>query len=50
MTELNEKLKEETYQREKEQEAKATLEKELTAFLRQVETGRADAMIEFKAS
>ena len=31
--ELNEKLKEKTHQREKEQEAKASLEKELTTFL-----------------
>ena len=31
--ELNEKLKEKTHQREKEQEAKASLEKELTALL-----------------
>ena len=48
--ELNEKLKEETRQREKEHEAKATLKKELTAFLGQVETTRGDAVIEFKAS
>ena len=45
--ELNEKLKEETRQRVKEQEAKASLEKELTTLLKQV---RADAVIEFKAS
>ena len=34
VTELNEKLKEKTHQREKEKEAKATLEKELTALCR----------------
>ncbi|KAK9994149.1 hypothetical protein SO802_023852 [Lithocarpus litseifolius] len=50
VTELNEKLKEETCHREKEQEAKATLEKELTALLEQVETAKVDAMNEFKAS
>ena len=32
----------------KEQEAKASLEKELTALLKQVEMARADAMIEFR--
>ena len=47
---LNEKLKEETHQREKEKEAKVSLGKELTTLLGQVETARADAMIEFKAS
>ena len=50
VAELNEKLKEKTRQWVKEQEAKASLEKELTAFLKQVEMARADAMIEFKAS
>ena len=50
VTELNEKLKEKTRQWVKEQEAKASLEKELTALLKQVEMARADAMIEFKAS
>ena len=35
--ELTKKLKEEARQREKEQEAKATLEKELTALCEQVE-------------
>ena len=50
VTELTEMLIEETRQREEEQEAKATLEKELTALLRQVETARADAVTEFKAS
>ena len=50
MTELNEKLKEETCQQEKEQEAKATLEKALTALLGQVERTRANAVTEFKAS
>ena len=46
---MNEKLKEETRQKE-EQEAKATLEKELTALLRQVEMTMVDAVTEFKAS
>ena len=50
VTDLNEKLKEETRQREKEQEAKVTLKKELTALCGQVKTARADAVIEFKAS
>ena len=50
MTELTEKLKKETHQRKKEQKAKVTLEKELKAFCMQVETTRADAIIEFKAS
>ena len=50
VTELTEMLIEETRQREEEQEAKATLEKELTALLRQVETARADAVTKFKAS
>ena len=48
--ELTEKLKEEGAKREKEQKAKATLEKELTALLGQVETTRVDAITEFKAS
>ena len=48
--ELNEKLKEETHQREKEQEVKASSEKELTALLGQVETAKADAVAEFMAS
>ena len=47
---MNEKLKEETRQQEKEQEAKATLEKKLTALCGQVEMVRADAVIKFKAS
>ena len=42
VTELKEKLKKEASQRKKEQEAKATVEKELTALLRQVETVKAD--------
>ena len=50
VTELTEKLKKETHQRKKEQKAKVTLEKELKAFCMQVETARADAIIEFKAS
>lgn len=48
--ELNEKLKEETRQWEKEQEAKVTLEKELTALCRQVKTAKADAVTDLKAS
>ena len=48
--ELNGKLKEETRQWEKEQKVKASLEKELTALLGQVETARADAVVEFKTS
>ena len=48
--ELNEKLKEETHQREKEEEAKVTLEKKLTALLEQVETARADTVTEFSLS
>ena len=47
---MNEKLKEETHQQEKKQEAKASLEKKLTALLKQVEMARADVVIEFKAS
>lgn len=50
VTELNEKLKEETRQGEKKQEIKATLEKELTALCEQVETARAGIVTEFKAS
>ena len=48
--ELNEKLKEEGHQKEKEQEAKVTLKKKLTALLGQVETVRVDAVTEFTAS
>ena len=47
--ELTEKLREETHQQEEERETKATLEKELMAFLKQVEMAKADAAIEFKA-
>ena len=47
---MNEKLKEETHQQEKKQEAKASLEKELMALLGQVETARANVVTEFKAS
>ena len=47
---MNEKLKEETYQQEKKQEAKASLEKELTALLKQMETARANTVTELKAS
>ena len=42
--ELNEKLKDETRQKEKEQEAKATLEKELMALYGPAEMARADAI------
>ena len=48
--ELRKKLEEEGSQKKKEQEAEATIEKKLTALLGQVETARADAMKEFKAS
>ena len=48
--ELREKLEEEGCQKKKEQEAKATVEKELTALLGQVEMARVDAVKEFKAS
>ena len=47
--ELTEKLREETHQQEEEQKAKATLEKELIAFLGQMEMAKADTAIEFKA-
>ena len=47
---LTEKLKEEARLREKAQEAKANLEKELAALYKYVETARADAIAEFKAS
>ena len=50
VTELNEKLKEEGCQKEKEQEAKVTLEKRLMALLGQVEAARVDAIIEFTVS
>ena len=45
---LNEKLKEETNQQEKAQEAKTSLEKELMALCGQVEMARADAVTNFK--
>ena len=48
--ELREKLEEEGCQKKKEQEAKAMVEKELTALLGQVEMDRADVVAEFKAS
>ena len=48
--ELKEKLEEEGRQRKKDQEAKETAEKELTAILGQVETAKADAVKEFKDS
>ena len=50
VTILNEKLKEETSQWKKAQEAKASLEKEPMALCRQVEMARADAVTEFKVS
>lgn len=49
VTEMKEKLREEANQREKE-EAKETVEKELTTLLGQVEMARADVVNEFKAS
>ena len=50
MKELTEKLEKEGHQKKKEQEAKAMVEKELTTLLEQVETVRADAVNEYKAS
>ena len=50
VTALTEKLKEEARLWEKEQEAKANLEKELTALCEQVETTRVDVIKKFKAS
>ena len=50
MIDLNEKLKEETRQREKAEEAKASVEKELTALFEQAETARINAIVEYKAS
>ena len=47
---LKEKLKEEGRQKDKEQKAKVTVEKELTALLGQVETAKDDAVKEFRAS
>ena len=44
------KLEEEGRQRKKEQEAKEMVEKELTTLFEQVETARADAVNEYKAS
>ena len=46
--ELKEKLEEEGCQRKKDQEAKETAEKELTALLGQVEKAKADTVKEFK--
>ena len=43
-------LLEEGRQKKGEQEAKKKVEKELTAFLEQVETAKADAVVEYKAS
>ena len=48
--ELKGKLEEEGRQKKGEQEAKEKVEKELTAFLEQVETARADTIVEYKAS
>ena len=48
--ELKEKSEDEGCQRKKDQEAKETAEKELTALLGQVETAKADAVKEFKDS
>ena len=48
--ELKGKLEEEGRQKKGEQEAKKKVEKELTAFLEQVETAKADAVVEYKAS
>ena len=50
MKELKEKLKKKGHQKKKEQEAKKMAEKELAAFLGQVETAKADAVKEFRAS
>ena len=50
MKKLKEKLEKEIRQKKKEQEARATVKKALTAFLGQVETAKADTMTEFKAS
>lgn len=50
MTALTEKLKEEARLQEKAQKEKANLEAELTTICGQVETVRADAITEFKAS
>ena len=47
---LREKLEEEGRQKKKEQEAKAMVEKKLTALLAQVETARADTTAEFKTT
>lgn len=50
VTALTEKLKEEARLQEKAQKEKANLEAELTTICGQVETVRADAITEFKAS
>ena len=50
MKELREKLEEEGHQKKIEQEAKETMEKKLAALLSQVETAKADAVKEFRAS
>ncbi|KAK9983501.1 hypothetical protein SO802_033026 [Lithocarpus litseifolius] len=47
---LRGKLEEENCHKEKEQEARVAMEKELTALLGQVETARVDVIAEFKAS
>ena len=50
MKELREKLEEKGCQKKKEQEAKEMVENELAALLGQVETAKANAMKEFRAS
>ena len=47
---MKEKLEEKGHQRKKDQEAKETAEKELTALQGQVETAKVDAVKEFKDS
>ena len=50
LTTVTEKLKQESILREKAQEAKANLEVKLTAIYMQVETAKANTIVEFKAS
>ena len=50
VNDLSEKLEEEGRQKKKEQKAKAIVEKELTALMGQMETARADAVVEFKTT
>ena len=47
---MKEQLEEEGRQKKKEQEAKETAKKELATLLGQVETAKADAVKEFRAS